>query len=89
MIGVKDELCPWNEGCFELEGSSAGAECRASSSSPDLAIGVSDLASAYMGAVSFSALARAGLAEERTPGALLRADCRFAVRYPPWTPCNF
>ena len=89
VIEIKDDLCPWNEGRFELEGSPEGAECRASSSSPDLVLGISDLASAYMGAVSFSTFARAGLAEERTPNALLRADCMFAVQYPPWTPCNF
>jgi len=89
VIEVKDDLCPWNEGRFELEGSPEGAECRTSSSSPDLVLGISDFASAYMGAVSFSTLARAGLAEERTPDALLRADCMFAVQYPPWTPCNF
>ena len=89
VIEVKDDLCPWNEGRFELEGSPEGAECRASSSSPDLVLSISDLASAYMGAVSFSTLASAGLAEERTPDALLRADSMFAVQYPPWTPCNF
>ena len=89
MLEVRDELCPWNEGCFELEGSSKGATCRASSSSPDLVIAVSTLASAYLGAVSFSTLAQAGLVEECTPGALLRADRMFAVRYQPWTPYSF
>ena len=89
VLEVNDDLCPWNAGRFELEGSSEGGECRASNSSPDLLISVSNLASAYMGAVSFSTLARAGLVDERTPGALLRADCMFSVQYPPWTPCNF
>ena len=89
VLEVRDELCPWNEGRFELEGSSEEAACRASSSSPDLVLAVSDLASAYLGAVSFSTLAQAGLVEECTPGALLRADRMFAVRYQPWTPCNF
>ena len=89
VLEVRDELCPWNEGRFELEGSSEGATCRTSSSSPDLVLAVSDLASAYMGAVSFSTLAQAGLVDERTPGALLRADRMFAVQYQPWTPHNF
>ena len=88
-IGGQDGLCPWNDGRFELEGLPEGTECQTSSSSPDLVLGISDFASAYMGAVSFSTLARAGLAEERTPDALLRADRMFAVQYPPWTPCNF
>ena len=89
VLEVRDELCPWNEGRFELEGSPEGATCRASSSSSDLALAVADLASAYLGAVSFSTLSRAGLVDEHTPGALLRADRMFAVQYQPWTPHNF
>ena len=89
VLEVRDELCPWNEGRFELEGSPEGATCRRSSSSPDLVLSVASLASAYMGAVSFSALSQAGLVDEHTPGALLRADCMFAVQNLPWTPCNF
>ena len=89
VLEVRDELCPWNEGRFELEGSSEGATCRSSSASPDLVLAVSDLASAYLGAVSFSTLSQAGLVDERTPGALLRADRMFAVRHRPWTPHNF
>ena len=89
VLEVKDDFCPWNEGRFELEGSAEGAACRPSSSSPDLALGVSNLASAYLGAVTFSTLAQAGLVEERTPGALLRADRMFAVQHQPWTPHNF
>ena len=89
VLEVRDDLCPWNDGRFELEGSPEGATCRATSSSPDLVIGVSDFASAYLGAVSFTTLSQAGLVDERTPGSLLRADCMFAVRNLPWTPCNF
>ena len=89
VLEVKDELCPWNDGRFMLDGSHEGATCRSTDSSPDLVITVQNLASAYMGAVSFSALANAGLVEERAQGALLRADCMFAVQNQPWTPCNF
>ena len=89
VLEVRENLCPWNEGRFELEGSAEEATCRASRTSPDLVIAVSDLASAYLGAVSFSTLSHAGLVDECTPGALLRADRMFAVRYRPWTPSNF
>lgn len=89
VLEVRDELCPWNNGRFELEGSPEGATCRASSSSPDLVLAVSNLASTYLGTVSFSTLSQAGLADERKPGALLRADRMFAVQYQPWTPYNF
>jgi predicted acetyltransferase len=89
VFEVKDDFCPWNDGRFELEGSSEGAVCRPSNASPDLAIAVSGLASAYLGAVSFTTLAGAGLADEHTPGALHRADRMFAVQHQPWTPVNF
>jgi predicted acetyltransferase len=89
VLEVRDELCPWNQRRFELEGSADGAACRPSNLSPDLVLTVSSLSSAYLGTVSFSALSQARLVEERTPGALLRADRMFAVRYRPWTPVNF
>lgn len=89
VLEVRDDLCPWNDGRFELEGSPEGATCRATGSSPDLVIDVSDFASAYLGSVSFTTLSQAGLVDERTPGSLLRADGMFAVRHQPWTPCNF
>ena len=89
VLEVRDDLCTWNDGRFELEGSSEGATCRASDSTPDLVLAVTDLASAFMGAVSFSTLSNAGLVDECTPGALIRADRMFAVQNQPWTPTNF
>ncbi len=89
VLEVRDELCPWNNGRFQLDGSSEGASCRPSTSSPDLTLSVAGLASAYMGAASFTTLAQAGLVDERTPGALKRADGMFAVRSKPWTPFGF
>ena len=65
------------------------AECRPTRSAPDVTITVSALASAYLGAATFTTLARAGLAEEHTPGALQKADLMFAVTHQPWTPYNF
>ncbi len=89
VLEVRDDLCPWNNGRFELEGSTEGATCHASSSSPDLVLSVASLASAYLGAVSFTTLSQAGRIDECTPGALARADHMFAVQYQPWTPTNF
>lgn len=89
VLEVRDGLCPWNEGRFNLEASSEGATCGTTSSSADLVLGVSALASGYLGTVSFSTLSQAGMVDECTPGALLRADRMFAVRYQPWTPVNF
>ena len=88
-LEVQDGLCEWNDGRFELEGSAEGASCRSTVASPDISIDVVALASGYLGAVSFTTLARAGAAEEHTPGALHRADRMFAVQHQPWTPFNF
>ena len=88
-LEVRDDFCPWNSACFELDGSLEGADCRVVTSSPDLTIPIGALASAYTGAASFTTLAQAGLVEERTAGALLRADRMFAVQLKPWTPYNF
>ena len=88
-LRVQDDFCSWNSTCFELDGSLEGATCRPTSGSPDLTVTVSGLASAYMGAGTFTTLASAGLVDEHTPGALLRADRMFAVHLKPWTPYNF
>ena len=89
VLQIKDEVCPWNQAVFELQGSSQGATCKPTGSSPDLSLNVRQLASAYTGAVSFSTLASAGFVEEITSGALLRADCMFGSQYQPWSPHNF
>ncbi|MGH8984113.1 MAG: GNAT family N-acetyltransferase [Acidimicrobiia bacterium] len=64
-------------GRFVLEGGPDGADASRTSAEPDLVLAVADLGAAYLGGVSFSSLARAGLVEERTPGALERADAMF------------
>jgi predicted acetyltransferase len=82
VIEVHDAVCPWNAGCYELEGS----ECRRSNKSPEIVLSVADLAATYLGGVKFSMLAHAGRVEERTPGALLRADAMFSTNRQPWCP---
>ena len=88
-LQIRDDFCSWNDRCFELDGSLEGATCRPIAGSPDVSVTVAGLASAYLGAASFTILAHAGLADEYTPGALLRADRMFAAPLKPWTPYNF
>ena len=86
VFEVRDRFCPWNEGNYHLVGSPSGATCRPTNKSPDLALSVDDLAVPYLGGFPFTPLARAGRVEERTPGALTRADAMFATQLKPWSP---
>ena len=82
VFDVRDEFCPWNEGRWKLED---GAAARTEDDA-DLALTAQSLASAYLGGVSFAALARAGRVEELQDGALARADGMFRWDRHPWCP---
>jgi predicted acetyltransferase len=88
-LEIRDDFCDWNRGCWSLEMSPKGGECRPATGGADLAISVSALASVYLGAASFGTLQQAGLVDEATSGAVQRADRAFAVALKPWTPYNF
>ena len=82
---VHDEFCPWNDGVYLLEAGVDGAECTRGEREPQIELGVSDLAAAYLGGVSFSTLARAGRVKERSRGALTLADSMFRTERQPWS----
>jgi len=82
VFDVRDEFCPWNEGRWKLED---GAAARTEDDA-DLALTAQSLASAYLGGISFAALARAGRVEELQDGALARADGMFRWDRHPWCP---
>lgn len=86
---VTDPVCPWNEGRYRMEGGPEGAACTKSDAQPDLSLDASTLASAYLGAVRLPVLAAAGRVEERTPGAVERADRMFSTTAAPWCPHIF
>jgi predicted acetyltransferase len=86
VFGLKDPLCPWNEGRWRLDAGPSGATVRAVSESPDLVLDVRELGSAYLGGVSFRRMLRAGRIEEVTEGAATRADSLFATDRAPWCP---
>jgi predicted acetyltransferase len=66
-------------GRFRLQAGPDGATVSRTRATPDLALEVPELGAAFLGGVRFSTLARAGLVEERTAGALARADALFAT----------
>jgi len=61
-----------------------GAECAPTTATPDLALGMDSLGAAYLGGVSFAALAMAGRVRELSTGALERADAMFRTSTAPY-----
>ena len=85
VFEVRDHFCPWNDGVYELAGGPSGAVCRPTTRKADLALSVDDLAVPYLGGPALTPLGLAGRVEERTPGALSRADAMFATQLKPWS----
>jgi predicted acetyltransferase len=80
VLEVRDAVCEWNDGRWKLE---AGT-CERTAEEPDLALDVSALGSAYLGAVSFTQLHEGLRVVELRDGAVRRADALFAWRPLPW-----
>ncbi len=91
VLAVRDPFCPWNEGGYRIEAGEEGeaAISRTGVAGSDLALDVSTLGSLYLGGLSASVLARAGLVEELSLGALEKADRLFGVSAPPFCSVSF
>ena len=89
VLEVKDPFCSWNEGRYELVGVPDGADCRATTTEPDVVLSAADLAAVYLGGVRFDTLRQAGRIIENEPGAVRRADALFTWDPPPWCPEMF
>jgi predicted acetyltransferase len=90
VFDVSDRFCPWNEGRYTVEVSSGEAAVSENVDEPaDMACTVNDVGAAYLGGTTFRQLHRAGRVEERTPGALARADSMFGWDPAPWSPFEF
>jgi predicted acetyltransferase len=86
VLEVADAFCAWNAGRYRL----AGGGCERAGDAPaDLALDVSTLASAYLGATTLQSLACAGLVRELTPGAIAGASAAFSWAQQPWCPETF
>jgi predicted acetyltransferase len=86
VLEVTDSWYERNAGRWRV-GSDPGRAAAAADA--DVALDVADLASAYLGAFSFEALAAAGRARELRPGGLARATALFSTPTPPWCPDGF
>jgi predicted acetyltransferase len=80
VLEVRDAVCEWNDGRWKLE----DGLCERTDAEPDLALDVSALGSAYLGAVSFTQLRQALRVQELREGAVARADALFAWHPLPW-----
>jgi predicted acetyltransferase len=89
VIEIMDEFCPWNSGVYELVGGPDGAACKRTSVSPQLRLPVQSLGAIYFGNVRPSVIARAGLIDELSQGAVARADSLFQTRLAPWCIVDF
>jgi predicted acetyltransferase len=85
VFELADQHCPWNAGRYELEASERGAQCKRTKAEPELRLGASELAAAYLGGNRLQTLARAGRVSG-SPEALRRADQLFAWDPLPWCP---
>ncbi|MGW3263584.1 GNAT family N-acetyltransferase [Streptomyces sp. NPDC001056] len=76
-------------GRYRLEGSPQGASCTATTASADLTLGVSELASAWLGGESLLRLTALGRVREEREGAARQADALFRSPGRPWCPDDF
>ena len=89
VIDVTDTFCPWNAGRWRLTGDEKGATCERTSAAPDIALGVRELGSVFLGGASLVSLGAAGLVEERRNGALVEASRAFVTDLEPWMSFGF
>src|SRR3954447_26001121 len=82
VVEVSDELCPWNQGTWQVSNGSVERTTAAA----ELRLDVATLGAAYLGGFTFDQLARAGRLEELTPGAVASADELFRNERQAWGP---
>jgi predicted acetyltransferase len=83
VVELEDDFLPENAGRWRI--AADGAE--RTEDEPELALGVGELGSVYLGGFGFGELARAGVVRELHDGAAARADALFATGAPkPWCP---
>lgn len=76
-------------GTFALDADPAGAECRATTESPDVTLDVSDLGTLYLGGTSATTLARVGRIDEHRVGSVAVLDAVLRSPTQPWCSTMF
>ena len=89
VLDVTDAFCPWNDGRYALAVSGGEVACVPTEDPPDVSCRVNELASTYLGGVSFARLAMAGRVVERSEGGLAHADALFRSEPAPWCSLPF
>jgi predicted acetyltransferase len=84
VVEVHDAFCRWNSGRWRV-----GREIARTDDDAELELDIADLASAYLGAFSFSHLAAAERLREWKDGTVARADALFRTERPPYCPEDF
>jgi predicted acetyltransferase len=86
VLGVADEVCPWNAGRWALRWDGATATCARTATPAGLELGAAELAAAYLGGPTLERLARAERVRELRSGALAAASRAFQGSLAPWCP---
>ncbi|SHF46292.1 Predicted acetyltransferase [Jatrophihabitans endophyticus] len=90
VLDVRDEdTGGYAAGRFALDVAGGVARCEPTADGADLLVAQRALASAYLGGHRLRRLAVAAGVEERTPGALDRADLMFSTPVAPWNQTHF
>jgi predicted acetyltransferase len=89
VLELADAFRPETAGRYELTVTAGTGRCTRTDEEPDLSGTINVLGATYLGGATFHQLALAGQVEERTPGAVGRADAIFASVPAPWCPMHF
>lgn len=84
-IAIRDELCPWNAGTWELETDGPSTSVKRTSEPEDMAMPAASLATLLTGHRNATTLERARRIEPASQAALRTADRIFATNYAPYT----
>ncbi len=95
VIEVTDELCPQNQGRWQLTVAAAAspvgfrATCDRTTAPADVALPVAALGAAYLGGTRLGSLAEAGLVTETRAGSLAVLSTAMSWEPAPWCPMIF